>query len=73
MNSMLRVGVDPVGEIDERPVAHHRDAAFGQRGGNGFGDFEAGKAGLEGAPRAVGKGDVDHNGLLGLTRRNGPA
>ena len=28
----LGVGVDPVGEIGERPVAHHRDAAFGQRG-----------------------------------------
>ena len=44
-----RVRVDRVGEIDELAVADRRDRALGERGRNGFGDVEAGDAGLEGA------------------------
>ena len=55
-----RVGLDRVGEIDERAVADHRDRALGERGGDRLGDVEAGDAGLVGAPRAVGKSHVNH-------------
>ena len=53
-----RVLPDRVGEVDEFAVADRRDRALGERGGDRPGDVEAGDAGLVGAPRAVGKGDV---------------
>ena len=61
----LGVGVDLFGEIGQDAVARHRDAALGQRWRNRFGDVEAGKARLEGAARAIGKGNLDHNRSYG--------
>ena len=58
------VAVDRIGEIGKLAVADHRDSALGERGRNGFGDFEAGDAGLIGALSAIGKRDVDHRGSL---------
>ena len=55
-----RVLVDAIGEVDKLAVADHCDGALGEGGGDGLGDVEAGEAGLEGAPGAVGKSDVDH-------------
>src|SRR5271166_2530513 len=63
-----RVLFDWVGEIDEHAIADRGDGAFGERGRNGFGDVEAGEAGLIGALGAVGKGDVDH----GRSRAHSP-
>ncbi len=55
-----RVPFDRIGEIDEFAVTDGRNRALGERGGDRFGDVEAGDAGLVGALRAVGKGHVDH-------------
>ena len=59
------VSIDGVGKIDKLAVANGRHGALGKRGGNGFGDVEARNAGLIGALRAVGKGDVNHHGSKG--------
>ena len=59
------VSVELVGEIDQGAVAHHGDAALGQRRRDRFGDVEAGKAGFEGAARAVRKSHLDHNRSYG--------
>ena len=56
----LRVFVDRVGEIDKLAVADRGDGALRQRGGDGFGDVEAGNARFKGALGAVGEGDVYH-------------
>jgi len=52
--------VDGVGEVGDRPVERHRDGPLGQRGGDRFGDVEAGNPRLERPARAVGESDVDH-------------
>ena len=64
-----RVAVDRVREIGEFAVANHRYGALGERGRDGFGDFETGDSGLIGALSAIGKCDVDHRGSFKLTRR----
>ena len=66
-----RILRDRIGEIDDFAVAHRGDRALGKRGRDGFGDVEAGDAGLKGAHRAVGKGDVYHqNSLCSLADTN---
>ena len=56
----FHVAVDGRGEIGERAVEGHGDRALGERWRDGFGDVEAGNAGLERTGRPVGEGDVDH-------------
>ena len=64
-----RVLIDRVGKIDKFAVADRGHRALGERWGNGSGDVEARNAGLVGAPRAVGKSDVNHRSSSKLTRR----
>ena len=58
------VAVDRISEVGKLAIADHRHSALGKRRRNGFGDFEAGDAGLIGALSAIGKSDVDHRGSL---------
>ena len=58
------VVVDRIGEVRKLAVADHRHSPLGKRRRNGFGDFEAGDAGLIRALGAIGKSDVDHRGSL---------
>ena len=67
----LRVGVDLFGEVRQRAVANHRDAALGQRRRDRLGDGEAGKAGFERAARAVGESNADHNRSCGSLAETG--
>ena len=56
------VAIDRISEVGKLAIADHRHGALGKRRRNGFGDFEAGDAGLIGALSAIGKSDVDHRG-----------
>ena len=66
----LGVVVDRFGEIGDRAVQRHGDAALGERGRYAFGDLEAGDAGFEAALGAVGEGDGNHILSSMLTRRD---
>ena len=58
------VAVDRISEVGKLAIADHCYSPLGKRRRNGFGDIEAGDAGLIGALSAIGKRDLDHRGSL---------
>ena len=57
--------MDGIGEIDHRAIQRHGDGALGERGGDGFGDLEAGDARRELTLRAIGESHGNHMRSLG--------